>query len=295
MASWERLELPTVRLEGACSIQLSYQDNKAIISEKKLNSIRGYEKMEKKGYQFVGWYIDKECTKRVNPGGILPSTMNLYDKWVPIWYPVVYDANGGMNSRKNPKYISVESGVVKLYPAKKKDKVFDGWYKNGQRMEFIPEGQCEPIYLKAHYKDFSTVSFETFGGAVAIDRQTNSNKRLDEFRPPMRLGYEFVGWFWDPEYRFGFTFDQTIEEDCTLYAQWKVQKYQIVYEVEGGFAPRSNPKYYTYFQDTIKLKPAVKKGYRFLGWFDERNNPLNEIRSHSLGDKKVIAHFEKLD
>ena len=52
---------------------------------------------ERKGYHFAGWYIDKECTKRINPGGILPHTMSLYDKWIPIWYPVVYQKDGGMN------------------------------------------------------------------------------------------------------------------------------------------------------------------------------------------------------
>ena len=51
---------------------------------------------ERKGYHFAGWYIDKECTKRINPGGILPHTMSLYDKWIPIWYPVVYQTDGGM-------------------------------------------------------------------------------------------------------------------------------------------------------------------------------------------------------
>ena len=29
---------------------------------------------KREGYQFVGWYIDKECTKRLNPGGVLPHS-----------------------------------------------------------------------------------------------------------------------------------------------------------------------------------------------------------------------------
>lgn len=35
---------------------------------------------KREGYQFVGWYIDKECTKRLNPGGVLPHSVTLYDK-----------------------------------------------------------------------------------------------------------------------------------------------------------------------------------------------------------------------
>ena len=36
---------------------------------------------QREGYQFVGWYIDKECTKRLNPGGVLPHSVTLYDKF----------------------------------------------------------------------------------------------------------------------------------------------------------------------------------------------------------------------
>ena len=33
---------------------------------------------KREGYQFVGWYIDKECTKRLNPGGVLGSLTPLF-------------------------------------------------------------------------------------------------------------------------------------------------------------------------------------------------------------------------
>lgn len=250
---------------------------------------------ERKGYHFAGWYIDKECTKRINPGGILPHTMSLYDKWIPIWYPVVYQTDGGMNSRKNPKYITIESGVIRLYPAKKQGKIFEGWYLDGKRVEYIPERQCQPVTLVAKYRDFNTVQFETFGGAIIPNMQTNSDKKLEDIRTPMRLGYTFMGWYWDPDYHWQYTYDQTIEEDCTLYARWEVTHFSIIYDVGKGYASRSNPRTYTYFDKTIKLKPAKKEGYRFVGWFDERGNELIEIREHSLGDKQLIAHFEKMD
>ncbi len=34
----------------------------------------------RKGYRFVGWYIDPEFTKRINPGGVLPHTVTLDDR-----------------------------------------------------------------------------------------------------------------------------------------------------------------------------------------------------------------------
>ena len=195
---------------------------------------------ERKGYHFAGWYIDKECTKRINPGGILPHTMSLYDKWIPIWYPVVYQTDGGMNSRKNPKYITIESGVIRLYPAKKQGKIFEGWYLDGKRVEYIPEQQCQPVTLVAKYRDFNTVQFETFGGAIIPNMQTNSDKKLEDIRTPMRLGYTFMGWYWDLDYHWQYTYDQTIEEDCTLYARWEVTHFSIIYDVELGAEKEEN-------------------------------------------------------
>ena len=72
---------------------------------------------ERKGYTFDGWYIDPEFTKRLNPGGILPHELTLYDKWSLIEYDITYDLDGGINSENNPKTVNIESGVLPLYPA----------------------------------------------------------------------------------------------------------------------------------------------------------------------------------
>lgn len=72
---------------------------------------------EKPGWQFAGWYIDPECTKRINPGGKIPEMTSLYPKWVPIVYPVLYELEEGENSPYNPEAVSALSGIVKLYPA----------------------------------------------------------------------------------------------------------------------------------------------------------------------------------
>lgn len=248
---------------------------------------------EKKGYQFVGWYIDKECTKRLNPGGKLPHSMTLYDKWVPILYPITYELDGGINSRKNPRFVTIDSGVVLLYPPRKKDKIFEGWYLNDKKVSYIPECQDKPITLVAKYKDLHVVEFETFGGATVQKQYTNEDKKLDKLISPMRMGYKFKGWCWDKNLRWHYTLDQEIENDCTLFAKWEVETYTIEYVVDGGFAPRSNPKTYTYFDNEYILKPASKKGYKFVGWFDERNNELKTIFQNSMGNKKLFAHFEK--
>lgn len=296
MASSERLELPTVRLEGACSIQLSYEDSTRIITKLELE-FKGTDEMngkqEKKGYHFVGWYIDKECTKRINPGGILPTTMTLYDKWTPIWYPVHYELNGGTNSRKNPRYINVESGVLKLYPARKTNMAFDYWTLDGKQVEVLPEGQCDPITLVAHYRPLCLVNFETFGGGNMAPVTIGSDGYVKPIKNPMKIGYTFNGWYRDPQCIYSFSENEKILEPCTLYAGWTLTIYTISYEVNGGICSRKNPHFYTYEDDDIVLLPAKKKGYRFLGWFDDYENRIEKIPMHSIGNRTLRAKFEE--
>lgn len=251
------------------------------------------EKNIRDGYQFVGWFIDKECTKRINPGGKLPCTMTLYDKWVPILYPVEYKCGDGINSRKNPRYVTVESGAILLYPARLSGMIFDGWYCGGEKVTTVPEKVTHPIVLEAHFKKPAIVSFETNGGAFIQKKEVNCYGYLDEFIPPMRMGYEFQGWYWDKKLRLSYSFDQPIDKDCTLYAKWKLKEYTITYDVRGGISARTNPKKYTYFTSDINLLPAYKKGYVFDGWFDLRDNPINTIYANSMGDKHLVAHYHK--
>ncbi len=138
---------------------------------------------ERPGYQFAGWYVDEARTKRINPGGKLPSAITLYDKWIPILYPVSYDMNGGTNSRKNPQFISVESGVISLHPARKPGYRFDSWILEGERISVLPERITRPIRLHASFAPLYVVHFETDGGGRIEDRETDENGYLDSFRP----------------------------------------------------------------------------------------------------------------
>lgn len=249
------------------------------------------EENEKIGYQFVGWYIDPECTKRINPGGVLPCEVTLYDKWIPIWYPIEYHCAGGLNSRRNPSYVCIESGEQFLYPAKKRGFMFEGWKYQGELITALPSGIHEPVVLEAVYKELPIVCFDSMGGGNINAVSVDENGFLPDIQIPMRLGYDLDGWYLDPDYHWRYSFDEPIREACTLYAKWKLKTFRITYDADGGFSSRLNPKTYTYVDATIHFYSAYKKGYIFIGWFDERGNKIDRIPQNSLGDKKLIAHY----
>ncbi len=248
----------------------------------------------RKGYTFEGWYVDPEFTKRLNPGGILPHELTLYDKWSLNEYTITYDCQGGKNSNKNPKTVTIESKPLKLYPAYREDMLFAGWTLNGLPISYIPTGVYMDITLVAVYKPFYKVVFETRGGALIEPVQLDRTCLLKKIRPPRKMGYEFDGWYWDIHYTKPFSFDQKFTQSSVLYAKWKLVEYEIQYNTQGGHTARTNPKYYSYFSDTIELKPAFKKGYQFVGWVDPHGHIQEYIYKNSIGNKEFTAKYRKL-
>ena len=249
--------------------------------------------MQKKGYQFMGWYVDKECTKRINPGGVLFNVTTLYQKWLPLNYPIIYRVNGGINSRRNPRFINIETKDTPLYPATKKDYIFKGWYLNGEPIGKLPEGHYGPLTLEAKFAKPLQVTFDTCGGANFAPMDVLESGRLPEFKNPMRMGYSFEGWYFDKDYLFPFTSDSFITKSCTLYAKWKKAIYSITYDGDGGILARSNPKSYTFDDGPIVLQKKKKKGHTFEGWYNQFDKKVEFIRKNTMGDMQLKAKYTK--
>lgn len=246
---------------------------------------------ERPGYQFAGWYIDEERKKRINPGGKLPFTVTLYDKWIPILFPVAYELHGGVNSRKNPIFVSVESGARKLYPARKPGQRFDTWLLEGKPVSILPEHIDHTVTLEACFAPLFEISFESNGGGRIAPKKANEDNHLEPFNPPMKLGCTFAGWYLDPELNWPFDFSQPVTQDMTLYARWNDSASPVEYDTGGGMNSRRNPKRYDFSDTSIPLYPARKKGFRFVGWYDGRGNKLEAIPPRHLGPLKLTARW----
>ena len=103
-------------------------------------------------------------------------------------------------------------------------------------------------------------------------------------------GYDFDKW---SNGKTTSRFSHKVTGDASFSCSGKPKKYSITYDANGGIASRTNPKSYTYFDSLITLKPARKKGYKFIGWFDISGTKQDCIYPYSIGDKNFIAHYEK--
>ncbi|MDO4466826.1 MAG: InlB B-repeat-containing protein [Bacillota bacterium] len=244
------------------------------------------------GYRFMGWYADPQFTKRINPSGKLPGTTTFYDKWVPILYPVRYVLYGAKNDPRNPNYVTVETGVLKLYPPKKEGYVFDGWIYNGRKIRTLPEGQTKTVVLKASFKETEHIHFETNGGGTLKSAPILVNQS-SKILTPMKIGCTFEGWYYDEDFTQPYLEEDQITEECTLYARWTPTEYEIRYNLDGGTNSSKNPTSYTYFSKTIPLRNATKPGYVFEGWYDIRGRRINMIQAKTIGNYTLTARFTK--
>lgn len=88
---------------------------------------------------------------------------------------------------------------------------------------------------------------------------------------PSRDGYSFIGWNTDADGN-GTSYSPnasiTVQEDITLYAQWrKIVYYTVNYDTDGGyFSGNANQRYETGSIVNISLDIPKKIGYIFTGW-----------------------------
>lgn len=108
-------------------------------------------------------------------------------------------------------------------------------------------------------------------------------------KPATKPGFDFVGWFTED----GTKVEKLFGENVTLYARYELATYDITYELDGGINDVLNPTRFKAAELPIRLSPATKYGYTFLGWYIGENL-VEEIGTEYASDITLSAKFEKI-
>ncbi len=248
------------------------------------------------GYTFSGWNTQADGKGETYQGGseVLNLTdenngiVTLYAMWTANKYTIVFDGNGndsGATASQTVDYGTsaklTENGFIKDGYS------FSGWttkkdgsgtkYANGAEVQNLTADANGSITLYAQWKVNSyTVNFNNNGGAGVMSA-VNATYDVDFTLADStftRTGYTFDGWNTAADgsgnsYADGATVKNLTTEangTVTLYAQWKVGTYEVIFNPNGG-AGDAYSQYITYDEETALTENTfTREGYIFAGW-----------------------------
>ena len=139
-----------------------------------------------------------------------------------------------------------------------------------------------------------TATFDVNGGKPLASKTQNVTYDTP-FVPAAarRDGYTFVGWKDDDGNVFKSLAQWKYDYPVTLTAQWSLNTYEIIYNLNGGTNNKNNPATYTIESDTVTLVTPARTAYSFAGWFADRDftDEITEIAAGSFGNKTVYAKW----
>ncbi len=269
-----------------------------------------------KGYDFVEWNTKKDGSGKAYKelqSLKVDGDITLYAQWSIHAYSISCDLDGGSypEGRSNPNGYTIETETFTLDNPEKDGYEFLGW-KTSENDEpnknvSISKGTTEDLSFTAVWRPAFSIIYDANEGEGHVDRtykQEGGAAEVSQASGISRDGYSFVCWNTSADgsgtdYNSGDSYSE--DSDIRLYAQWKVVKYTIFYDLAGGAMPegKSNPSEYTIESDTFTLVNPERKGYAFVGWretdsSDETAVENLSIEKGSFGNKSFKAVWESL-
>ncbi len=232
--------------------------------------------VSKRGHQLDGWYTDAAFTIPWDfELDTVDDSMTLYAKWTPEKYNVKFvdAANTLLVEFKDVIYNnSVPSSYVD--GISKSGHTYKIYVNQALTTQWVSEGYAvsEDVTFYVDYtKEQFTLSFETNGGSPLEPMNLEFGSLIGNSHATTKSGYTFDGWFLDSGLTTPLTNTTVINENMTIYAQWKeisvTEKVTLTFEANGGseLAP-------IVFEKGSKIgtnHSTTKKGYTFGGWFKD--------------------------
>ena len=259
-----------------------------------------------KGYEFKGWYEDMNFNgdEWNFATGKVTNTMKLYAKWEKISYTVdfvpypasIFLTDDHPRITITPQSVKYsEAAPQPVLPLLGDGRVFSGWFREdgtngnwGVQWNFSSDVVTDNMTLYAKYVFQSrTVVFEVNGG----NQMSRSHftimvgGQIQNPGNPVRLGYNFGGWFFSPTFTPGTQINfntYRIEtpdviagmDPLYLYAKWLITSNYVTFSIVDE---DDEPSIYTVFPSTVDYGSRVSRpdlgdvildpGYLLNGWY----------------------------
>ena len=258
----------------------------------------------RKDYRFDGWgnsSTDQTASYHAGQSIDVYTSKTLFAIWTYIPptiydYTLKYNANGGTPTPSVQSYSGIESSYsfqITTTTLTKEGFTFMGWSTSSTASSatYSPGSYitCYPgiTTLYAVWSEKPTYDFElnynTNGSTDVIQKEfiNDSYNSTETFMvtatEPKREGYSFLGWNTNPSASEAL-YTAGEEITCypgitTLYAIWKVNQYNLIYNANGGEGAPQNEKRNYGSNEKLSTVIPTNLGYEFVGWGTNENGP----------------------
>lgn len=238
------------------------------------------------GYNFLGWYYDQSFTTEAYPGQYLTENVTLYARWQEL-FDITFNTNGHDDLNK---IIGVTELPINLPELNDEGYNFLGWYLDSKFIvEAIPGSSINSdVTLYAKWQELYDITYNTNGHGI-VDSLINVTE-LPNPLPTLRYnGYNFLGWYLEPEFITLAIPGSSINSDITLYAKWQ-ELYNISYDTNGHGDIETD---YEVLSLPNTLPTLTDDGYNFLGWYLDDEFLTKAIPGSSINsDVTLYAKWE---
>lgn len=247
---------------------------------------------------FRGWYLDPDFTQRIEEIDLTKDEdITLYAKWEDYaFYRIAFKSNGGTGAMPIQRVVCDKENTISRNTFTKVGYSFIGWntnaYGTGRYFKDCAEiyniassGSTVSLYAQWTPRSY-TIKFDSNGGndVPVTDKIVKFGEAYGKLPVATKTGYAFIGWFTDPQGGMMVFPDTLCQGAATLYAHYKIVKYNIVYDGNGSSAGRMNVQSVVSGQPAVLYKNQFKKvGYSFVEWNTKANG-----RGRAYLDKATV-------
>ncbi len=222
------------------------------------------------GYSFKGWTWEK-LDEEGNAVEVIaePTTMPAYDvkvtaNWEINQYTITFDTDSGtpVTAIKQDYNTDITADTTTT----RTGYTFTGWIDvdTGASVTVPAKMPAKNMNLKATWSiNTYTLSFNTDGGTTIPDIKQEYNTSVTAPQNPTKDGFTFDGWV-DKDGNATTIATTMPAENITYKATWKINKYTITFNSDGGTDVPSVEA--DYMSDVAKPADPTKTGYTFKGW-----------------------------
>lgn len=249
------------------------------------------------GYLFDCWSTNRMIAREYDFSTAVTDDITLYAMWKSTSATVSFDTDGG--TAIDDVTVDVGSKVTKPADPVKTGYKFAGWYADANYttpFDFDSAIEDDTTLYARWNKTSAVVTYVVYTGYEGEDLTEvldieDGAKPATEPADPVRDRYEFLYWSTDRAGTVEYDFATAVEDDLTLYAQWRqvVVLVTLNYNYDGAENGSVRTDVGT---PAVLPSEATRVGYTFGGWYADPACTTAFDASASLnGDVTVYAKW----